>query len=341
MAAAVYTSDGLWVGASGLADRDKNVAMSPCHAFFSGSVAKTYTVAAAMSLVDRGILDLDAPIADHLSPDLVQGLPNASDATVRQLMNHTAGMPDHDDDEALEAYVTSHDGALPSAEDQLRYLFDDAARFPAGTSAQYSSAHTLALSLVVDDASGRHHSHQITGAILRPLALKQTWYKNEPGYPRPMNLVRGYIHEDGETADYTEESINYARTSHGDAGVIATVDDYYGFLRGLMEGRVVSERALAAMSEAYPLFNQSGHGMGFGLGLFVIERNGKVAKVGHSGATLGGMTHLYYYPESGAYIALATNVLTGDETALGRWGAGLLLDEGTRSVMSDLEAVVR
>lgn len=40
--------------------------MSPCHVLFSGSVAKTFTVTAAMHLYEQGLLDLDEPIAPHL-----------------------------------------------------------------------------------------------------------------------------------------------------------------------------------------------------------------------------------------------------------------------------------
>jgi len=340
MAAAVFTADGLWVGASGFADRTRAIRMSPCHAFFSGSVAKTYTATAAMRLVEDGILGLDDPIRDYLPSELVQKLPNAQLATVRQLMDHSAGMPDHDEDAALRAYVDAHNGSLPSAVEQLAYLYDDAARFAPGMAAEYSSAHTVALALVVDQASGAHHSNTISDDIIGRLGLANTWYKNELGYPRPMNLVRGYL-DDGGVKDYTDASVNYANTSQGDAGVIATVHDYYLFLRGLMDGEVVDAEALAAMKDPYVLFNDSQHGLGFGMGLFVVSRNGQVAKIGHSGATLGGMTHLYYYPESGAYIALATNVVTEDPDTLLRWGSGLLLDLDQPSIMDDLEDIVR
>ena len=109
---------------------------------------------AAMILKEKGILDLDSKIEDYIPKELADNLPNGRTATIRQLMNHSAGMPDHDDDEELSKYGDQNDQHLPSAEEQLAYLFDDEPRFPAGTSSQYSSAHTLTLSLVLDSIYG-------------------------------------------------------------------------------------------------------------------------------------------------------------------------------------------
>ena len=339
---AIYTpDDSIWTGAAGLANIKEGLSMSPCHVLFSGSVAKVYTVTAAMILYEQGVLDLDAPIAPYLPSEVAQRLPNADKATVRQLMNHQAGMPDHDDDPELNRYIERNNGALPSAEEQLAYLYDDPARFEPGTQAAYSSAHTVALGLVVDHIAGEHHSQVISREIIQKLGLRETYYKNEPGYPNAQNMVRGYWGKAKLNDDITEEAINYARGSQGDAGIIASAHDYYLFLKALMEGEIISKETLAEMMDAVYIYDDGTHALGFGLGLFVIKYKDKIVKVGHGGITLGGMTHVYYYPTTQSYIALATNTLIEeDENMLRSWGAGILVNTGEASLMDDLEEVI-
>ena len=65
----------------------------------------------------------------------------------------------------------------------------------------------------------KHHSHIISREIIEKLALSETFYKNESGYPTPQNLTKGYY---GRNEDITQEAINYAGDSQGDAGVIGS-----------------------------------------------------------------------------------------------------------------------
>ena len=340
--AAIYTpQDGLWVGASGYANLGNSVAMQPCNVFFSGSVAKLYTATAAMSMVENGALNLDDTVSWHLSAELGNQLPNAQTATIEQLMNHAAGMPDHDHDDELNDYVDRNNGHLPSAEQQLAYLFDDPPRFAPGEKVEYSSAHTVALSLVMDSLAGRHHSHVVSDAIIGRLGLKETYYKQQPGYPQPPNLVSGYLGTTGNAVDISAAAINYSGDSQGDAGVIASAHDYYLFMRGLVEARIFSAATWSLMQETEWFYDDGTYALGFGKGLFVITLHGSVVKIGHSGGTLGGMSHLYYYPTTGSYIALLTNTSTEDDAAaLQRWGAELLVGAGTESIMAEFEALI-
>lgn len=340
--AAIYTAeDGLWVGAAGLSDIKNQVAMNTCNVLFSGSVAKMYTVTAAMVLYEQGKLDLDAKISDFLPQNIVDNLPNAKTATIRQLMNHSAGMPDHDDDEALSDYIDSHNGSLPSAEKQLEYLFDDAPLFEPGEKAVYSSAHTLTLSLVIDKIAGKHHSNVISKEIIQKIGLTETYYKNETGYPRPKNLVNGHYYYNSKNIEETGFAVNYCEGSQGDAGLIASVNDYYLFLRALMEGRIVSQSTLDLMlNNPEPVFFQQGFKISYGLGLFILGTDQEVNKIGHSGVTNGGMTHLYHYPTVDGYIAIATNTVTEGSSALQQyWYGSLVVGGGGESIVEEIEAL--
>ncbi|MGH1477731.1 MAG: serine hydrolase domain-containing protein [Geminicoccales bacterium] len=342
--AAIFTpNEGLWIGASGFADLENKVPMVPCNVLFSGSVAKMYTVVGALHLTENRAFRLRDRIARFLPDEIVENLPNAQQATITQLMNHTAGMPDHDDEEGLEAYVRANEGRLPSAEEQLAFLYDNEPLFKPGTSAAYSSAHTLALSLVMDHAIEGDHADVVSSAIINKLGLKETFYKNEPNYPRPDRLVKGYFLEDDDVPlEVTDYAVNYADGSRGDAGIIASAHDYFHFIKGVVEGRVLHPRTVRRIV-AHPryVFDDGTFALGFGLGVFTIKKDDKLVKVGHSGSTLGGTSHVYYYPTTGSYIVLLTNMLFEDNEELLRlWGSELLVGTSNQSIMSELENLV-
>ena len=340
--ALISDSEGIWIGAAGKANVKKKQDLKTCNVFFSGSVAKMYTVTAAMILYEQGRLDLDAKIGQFLPTEVANSLPNAQTATIRQLMNHTAGMPDHDNEEALSDWSDRRDGALPPAEDQLAYLYDNDPLFNPGDTAMYSSAHTLALALVLDQIAGEPHANIISKEIINKLGLTETFYKNESGYPNPENLVRGYF---GKKEDITKESINYCRDSYGDAGIIASAFDYYQFLEALMTLKIVSQTTLNEMLKPRLVVGGELSGMqyalSFGLGLFLIESQGELVKLGHSGVTVGGMSHVYYYPTVDAYLVILTNTIIDDDpTLFAGWSGNTIVGFGGESIMEDFENLI-
>ncbi len=340
ISALVYTPDqGMWMGAAGYATVETSDELTTCNVMFSGSVAKMYTAVAALGLVENGLLGLDDLIADYLPDEIADNLPNGRTATVRQLLNHTAGIPDHDDEEELNRYVEENDGHLPSAEQQLAYLYDNEPDFAAGTGVAYSSAHTVVLSLVVDAAAGEHHSNLLSRNIIDRLGLMDTYYKNEEGFR--SDLVSGYLGTGDSRIDITEESINYALDSQGDAGIMATAHDYYSFIRTVFDSELLMPETVTAMQDTSWLYNDGDIGLGFGLGLFSIARGGDIVKLGHSGATLGGMSHVYYYPKAGSYIVLLTNTLIIDDSdLLTAWGENLLVGSENDSVLAQIEQLI-
>jgi D-alanyl-D-alanine carboxypeptidase len=72
----------------GLADVARGARAGATTTFHGFSVTKTVTALAVLQLVDRGHIDLDAPAADYL-PDI----PYGPEITVRQLLAHSAGLP--------------------------------------------------------------------------------------------------------------------------------------------------------------------------------------------------------------------------------------------------------
>ena len=92
--AAFILPDGRVFGfATGHSDVDDDIPMTPDLRMGSGSIGKTYVAAVALQLAMNGELDLDAPVSTWLGgEEWFSRVPNHTDLTVRNLLNHTAGM---------------------------------------------------------------------------------------------------------------------------------------------------------------------------------------------------------------------------------------------------------
>jgi len=90
VSATIILADGsTWTGTSGMSNVRKGTKVKPDTAFALASVSKTYTAALILALANDGKLDLD----EHVSK-LLPKMRFASKVTVRQLLNHTSGVPD-------------------------------------------------------------------------------------------------------------------------------------------------------------------------------------------------------------------------------------------------------
>lgn len=82
-------------GAAGLADKENTIPMTTDARIPNGSAGKKVTALLMAMLHEQQLLDLDAPISDYLSHELLQQIENSDEMYVRQLLNHTAGLYDY------------------------------------------------------------------------------------------------------------------------------------------------------------------------------------------------------------------------------------------------------
>jgi len=80
-----------WLGASGLADTATGRPMTPDLRFPVASVTKSFVAVVALQPADEGRLSL-ADTAERWLPGI---LPYGDRVTLRHLLSHTAGVPDH------------------------------------------------------------------------------------------------------------------------------------------------------------------------------------------------------------------------------------------------------
>ena len=179
---------GKWISSAGVSRIENQQPMVNTNVYHSASVAKTYHVVAAMTLVESGQLVLDKTIDHYLPTWVCQDLPNRNTATVRQLMNHTSGVPDFIGkiDHMLDYFQNLNRNF--TTEKYLDYVCDTEADFTAGKRVRYSNTNTVLLALIMDEIAG-NHADLISEKIIKKLELKNTFYKNEKGYPAPVSYT--------------------------------------------------------------------------------------------------------------------------------------------------------
>jgi D-alanyl-D-alanine carboxypeptidase len=295
------TPEGLWNGAAGYAKVETEDPMLPTHRHHAASVTKMYTATAVMLLAEDGLIDLDARISQYL-PEAVYGpMPNGAEATVRQLLGHTSGIPDFSGDLAYDLdFLNDPLGSYPP-ERLLSYLHGQSAWSSPGTHYFYSNTNYLLLALIMDYVTEAGHANVISEGILQPLGLNATYYKNEPGYPAPPGIVNSYedLAGDGRLMNVSDMVTHAAGVFFGNAGLIATSADFAAFIEALLDGHVIGQESLAEMLER----TESPR---YGLGLHFIETPYGLG-VGHRGGDVGVLSEVRRFPDLDATFVLLVN----------------------------------
>ncbi|MGW1845932.1 serine hydrolase domain-containing protein [Streptomyces sp. NPDC001966] len=236
----VSGSGGDWRGSSGVHDLASGRPADPDGRFRAGSVTKVFTAAVVLQLAGEGRLGLDHPVRRYL-PDLI---PTAyEDVTVRQLLNHTSGIPSVGSGGGLDdAYAHRFD-----LHDPVRTVREATSREPdfvPGTQQHYANIGYTVAGLLIERVTGDSYASQVSRRVLEPLHLKDTYFPGtDPAIRGPHN--RGYqLFGTGELRDVTV----WGATDAWAAGdLISTTADLERFTRELFGGRVVRGPLLQEM----------------------------------------------------------------------------------------------
>ena len=142
-------------------------AVTPQTPFILNSISKSFAALAIMQWVEQGQIELDAPVQRYLPWFQVADANAAAQITVRQLLNHTSGLPES------AAYP---DLARPAAtaetlEERVRRLHDTQLNRPVGTTFEYTDANYDVLGLIVQTVAGQPYTAYVQQQILAPLGM--------------------------------------------------------------------------------------------------------------------------------------------------------------------------
>jgi CubicO group peptidase (beta-lactamase class C family)/D-alanyl-D-alanine dipeptidase len=252
-----------------------------------GSVSKLFTDLAVMQLVERGALDLDAPVTRYL-PEFTPESPTGTPITLRHLMSHRAGL--------VREPPAGHyfDSSGTSLAGTVASLAPTRLVFAPGERVKYSNAGIAVVGRVLEATQRRPFAAYLDSALLAPLGMRRSAFERSAELaPRVADaLMWGY---DGRRSAAPTFELGMAPAG----SMYTTVLDLGRFLRmlnggGMLDGRrIVRRETLDAMWT--PQF-APGATQGAGIGFFVSDLDGHRA-VGHGGAIYGFATELMALPD--------------------------------------------
>jgi CubicO group peptidase (beta-lactamase class C family) len=290
----------------GVRSRESSAPVDADTLFRLASTSKPLLALAALRLVEQGKLELDQPIVQKVPYFTRADALAARAITLRQLLNHTAGIPDYalapcsTDNESIQHFFMAH-GRDPLTS-------------PPGWFSNYSNHGYALAAAAIAEASGQPFERAVGELVFSPLGMKTATYDGE--------LAKTLDHATGHDGEGRPQPFPMAdcEPSHAAGGVYANVVDFARVLEVLLErdGRLLSSATLEQMQRAEPDLadlaerTRAGGGTvppdaGWGLGLQIRKYRG-VKVVGHSGVSAGYSADFVVVPELGlASVALANS----------------------------------
>jgi len=308
--------EGLWVGVSGVSRIEDQTPMQPCHLHHSASIAKTYVATLVLQLAEEGRMDLDEQAKNYLDEEVYQNIENAELATIRQLLNHTSGIYNFDDN--MKAYVDTFNDPLVNPNTLSffqKYVYGAPAYFKSGEAHRYSNTNYSLLGMIVERILGKDLALIVKEKITDPLDLAHTYFNTPEGSPDENRMVNSYFeHFPDQLQNGSDIQRHFTRIAKGHEGLIATPADFAKFMKLLVTGQVLSPEYTHLMMDD----DQAFEGERYRLGIMKYETDHEYG-FGHTGGSIGTICYAIYFPESEIAFSIACNlgtVFTSDNSRM-------------------------
>jgi CubicO group peptidase (beta-lactamase class C family) len=249
--------------------------------FLIGSVSKTFTATQVLQLADEGRIELDEPVRTYL-PWVDH------EATVRQLLTHTAGYSAADGLAVSERHA--EDTSVSDAARELEH---------SGTIGEYaySSANYLVLGALIEQADGRPFDRSLTERVTGPTGMAHTRVDDGRAV-----LPAGHRPLWGRSTTYAPGP-EPSGASYG--YLVSTLDDLENYARSQLEGDLLPEDLQDEAWSVQAGADSDGAG-GYGFGWRIQMEDG-TTRVHHTGATPGFFTHVMLLPDQDRAIVILAN----------------------------------
>ncbi len=263
--------------------------------FRLASFTKQFTAACIMLLARDGKLRYD----DHLTDFFPEFPAYGKSITVRNLLNHTSGLPDYEE-LLMKQYPDTPPEKIPQILDAgvLKLLErQTSGKFAPGSRWEYSNSGYAVLAMIVERVSGKSFGQFLRERIFTPLQMKNTI-----AYEKGKNEVahRAYGHtKDKDGWQQTDQSPTSAVL--GDGGIYSSLDDLAKWDRALREHTLLSaaemEPALTPVQPTDgPAKFSEGRAVSYGFGWFLDPYRGH-KRMSHDGETIGFRTTIQRFPD--------------------------------------------
>ena len=315
-----------WAKGYGVLEAGGDERVTPDSLFNAGSIAKPVSAAAALALVERGLLDLDQDVNDKLVSWQVPDNEYTTEekVTLRRLLSHSAGLTDgfpmrSSSDPEFEWWTASEGEAPDVTIQQLLEAqppTDDGSptrvtQVP-GTAYQYSNFGYGVVQLLMTDVTHQPFSELVQETVLGPVGMPSSTFEQ----PLPEEL------RDRATTEHYVNGQPFEGKRHhypilAPAGLWTTPSDLARFAVEIMRARAgesdlllsqeMAGEMLTPQVEVRESFLSDSYGLGFDL-----AGEGQEFRFMHTGGTWGSTCMLWVHPETGQGAVIMTNSASGE-----------------------------
>ena len=284
-------SDGekLYNNSKGLSNVEYNLSISDSTKYDIGSLSKQFTAFTVLLLEEEGKLKLDDAITNYL-PELSH-LP--SKITIRQLLNHTHGLPN-----SLELAELCGQDRMNHKEIVSMLLKINTINFYPGEKFEYNNTGYTLMAEIISRVEDRPFQEVLSDRIFMQLGMKNTAVINNPNQV-VKNKASSYSYE-GNQFDYLFND----KSSMGPGGICTDINDLSLWANNFLKPRVGNRNMYMEMQRLTHL--NDGEPIQYGLGVQSKKYKG-VNLVFHGGADASYRSYLVHIPESDISIISLSN----------------------------------
>jgi CubicO group peptidase (beta-lactamase class C family) len=323
----------------GARNREKNLPMTSDTLWRIASISKSFCAMAIMQLVEKGKVDLHAPVSKYLDFKLGK---KVKPIAVHHLLSHSSGIPELDATTASSVKdmfipMSSEKDFLTFVNKATEEVFDDP-----GEIFMYNNDMYTCLGFIVEKVTGMKYAEYVKENILKPLKMSRSTYLDEE-LEKDSNVISGYIpSKDGltmESVPLRNDPLDYAC-----GGLSSSVHELQNYMIALMNdgcfngNRVLEKASIEKMWTPYIKtpkgYGETGYGYGWGIdkdffGLTLVHHGGNIP-------TSGGFLAMIPEKKMGVVVGQIPNP-TGIHMAIVRGLLATLLGKDMNKAVPQLE----
>lgn len=290
---------------SGFADLSNEIPNTLETKFASASAGKVFVAVGILQLIEQGKLKFDDTLGALLD---IEWNDIDRDVTVKQLLNHTSGVPDYFDESTMKDYEELWKDypnyKIRRNRDLLPLFINKPMMYPKGEKFQYNNTGYALLAMIIEKVTGMDFDQYLKQAVFDVCGMDSTGYYELDRLP--SKCANHYIYC-ADTDDYRTNIFSVDAKGTGAGGAFVTVKDIVRFWTHLLEGRLISKTLVSDM-----LRKQSGDGKDaeegyYGYGVWIIDNPDGKDFAYFQGCDPGVSFLSEYNPNNGMISVLVSN----------------------------------
>lgn len=296
----------------GTGNRATGQAADPASQFRIGSLTKVFTATVLLQLEAEGRLSLDDTVAKRLPGAVNTNGYDGNKITIRQLLNHTSGLPDYSLLDLAPYWLGSDlNVAYPPQTLVSKVLAGTGPRAPDNpVQAHYSNINYILAGMVIQAVTGNDPATEMNNRIFQPLGLRTTSFPtSDPGLHG--NFLYGYAYMGiWPFLSLNERSTSNVQIFWTAGAIVSTLDDLNTFYRALFTGKLLPPAQMSELKTTVP-FPDNNPTSTYGLGIIRVVHtcaDGRQVPIWvHTGGVIGYFSYWMSNEDGSKQILLAAN----------------------------------